>query len=86
MFTILAFLIYLVAICLPAYLLYHFGAQSWFWHLLSVMAGLAIGLVPTPPAWKTPELDLIFGFTFISLMTWGIGGLVGSLRHRMKPA
>ena len=86
MFSILAVLIYLVAFCVPVYLLYHFGPQNWFWHLLAVIAALAIGFIPTSPAWKTTALDLIFGSTFISMMTWGIGGFALTWRHRVKHA
>jgi hypothetical protein len=86
MFTILAVRIYLLAIRIPVYLLYHFGPRRWIWHLLSIMAALAIGFVPTPPAWKATELDLFFGFSFVSLMTWGIGGFVAFRRHRVRHA
>jgi hypothetical protein len=76
MASALVVLIYLVALAFPVYLLWHFRAQAWYWHMLSVAAALALGFVPTPPGWKMPAFDLVFGFSFIFLMVWGIGGLV----------
>jgi len=69
-------LIYLVALAVPVYLLYQFRAQAWYWHMLCVAGALALGFVPTPPAWKTQTFDLMFGFSFIFLMIWGVGGLI----------
>jgi len=76
MFNMLAVLLYLLAIGLPIFLLYRFHSRSWYWHLLALAAAMALGFVPTPPAWKTEALDLVFGFAFILLLVWGIGGLV----------
>ena len=82
MFNMLAVLIYLLAIGIPWFLLYHFRSQNWYWHLLAIAAALGLGFVPTPPAWKTETFDLVFGFTFILLLVWGIGGLVVFRPHR----
>ena len=82
MFSILAVLMYLLAIAIPVALLYCFRSQSWYWHLLAALAGLALGFVPTPPTWKTEAFDLVFGFVFILLLVWGIGGLVLLRPHR----
>jgi hypothetical protein len=76
MSSVLIVSVYLVALAFPIYLLYHFRAQHWYWHLLCVAAALALGFVPTPAEWKTKAFDLLFGFTFIALMVWGVGGLV----------
>ncbi len=44
---------------------------------LWLLAGaLVLGFIPTPPNWKTPALDMTFGFCFIALMVWGLGGLL----------
>jgi hypothetical protein len=86
MFTLLAVLVYLLAIGVPIFLLYLFRSQAWYWHLLAIVAALGIGLVPTPAEWKTAGLDVAFGFLFILLLVWGVGGLVVFRPHREKHA
>jgi hypothetical protein len=81
-----AVLVYLLAIGLPIFLLNRFRSQAWYWHLLAIAAGLALGFVPSPPEIKTATFDLIFGATFIFLMVWGIGGLLVFRPHREKHA
>jgi hypothetical protein len=76
MFGMLAVLVYLLAMGIPIFLLYHFHSQAWYWHTLSVMAAVAMGFVPIPTAFQKPEFDLLFGFVFILLMIWGAGGLI----------
>lgn len=76
MFIMLAVLVYLSAIAVPVYLLYRFGSEAWYWHLLSIAAAIAVGLVPTPPQWKSAGVDLLFGFVLTFLLLWGVGGLV----------
>ncbi len=76
MFGLLAVLVYLAAIGIPVFLLYRFHAQSWWWHVLALAAAIGLGFVPTPPAWKAASFDLVFGFAFILLLVWGVGGLV----------
>lgn len=84
MFGMLAVLDYLIALTIPVYLLRHFGSAHWFWHLVSIGAALALGLTPMPV--QGPAVDLTFGFVFIFLMTWGIGGLIPVHGHREKHA
>lgn len=86
MSSTLVLAVYLVALAIPLFLLYRFRAQAWYWHILCVVAAFALGLIPTPPEWKTQVLDMVFGFAFIFLLVWGLGGLVmfhrGRERHR----
>jgi len=81
MFTMLAILVYLVAIGVPLYLLYRFGSKGWYWHVLAIAAAVALGFVPTPPEWKSPTADLAFGFVLTFLLLWGAGGLVVHRPH-----
>ena len=81
MSSALVVLIYLTALGLPILLLYRFHALAWYWHLFAIAAALALGFVPTPAEWKTPAFDVAFGFCFILLMVWGVGGLVMFPRH-----
>jgi hypothetical protein len=67
---------YLVALAVPLALLYFFRSRAWYWHALSVAAAITLGVVPTPVEWKIPAFDLIFGFAFIALIVWGLGGLL----------
>jgi len=80
----IAILVYLLAIGIPVYLLHHFHSQAWYWHVLAILGALGIGMVPTPPAWKTAASDLIFGFVIGLMLVWGIGGLVLWRPHREK--
>jgi len=83
MYTLLAVLVYAAAVVVPACLLLRFHSQAWPWHLLAVAAGLAIGLTPIPPALQTQSFDLLFGFVFLFLICWGLGGLLlRPHRHR----
>jgi hypothetical protein len=87
MSSVLVPLVYVAALALPLFLLYQFRARTWYWHVLCVAAALALGFIPTPPAWKTLAVDMAFGFCFIVLIVWGLGGLMlfhgpkGSHRH-----
>ena len=75
MFSMVAILVYAVAVAIPAWLLYRFGPEPWYWHVLATLGGLALGLMPLPPAWSQLATGLLFGFVFVFLMVWGIGGL-----------
>lgn len=76
MFGMLAVLVYLLAMGIPIFLLYRYQSRAWYWHTLSIVAALAMGLVPIPSQYQKPEFDLLFGFVFILLMIWGAGGLI----------
>jgi len=82
----LAILVYIVAIGIPVALLFRYKSQAWYWHVLAVAAGLALGFIPTPQQLKTGSFDLLFGGLFILLMIWGIGGLVIYRPHLHKHA
>ena len=72
----LAVLVYLAAILLPTLLLCRFHAAHWFWHLAAVLAAAGLGFMPIPPEWQGPSYDLLFGFIFVVLLVWGVGGLI----------
>ena len=86
MYSLLAFLVYLAAVVIPVYLLYRFHSQAWYWHVLAILAAMAVGLVPTPPEWKSRGFDLLFGFVLVWLMVWGIGGFLTARGHRERHA
>ncbi len=66
--TLRVFLVYGTALALAAALLYFFRAR-WYWHLLSVMAAIGLGLIPGLRDWGVP--DLAVGWTFVFLFVWG---------------
>ena len=51
-----------------------------------LFAALALGLIPEPIGLPTAALDLVFGFAFVSLTIWGIGGLLRIRPHHEKHA
>lgn len=53
-------------------LLLVFRAKSWYWHVLSILAALVVGLVPIPPQLNTPQGSLIIGSVFTFLLLWGV--------------
>jgi len=77
----MAILAFLLAFGIPCYLLYRFHSQSWVLHVLAIAAALSLGFVQTPPEWKTKTMDLVFGFAFVFLLVWGVGGLLPVFRH-----
>ena len=86
MFGMLAILVYLVAMVVPLAILHRYGSASWFWHTLAICAALTLGLIPTPAPFNGLAADLIFGFCFVFLMIWGIGGLVVYRPHLHRHA
>lgn len=89
MFTALAVFVYLGSLALASALLYRFEAQAWYWHLLSFVMALGIGLTPLPWSGGDPAADLMVGFVFSLLFVWGIAGLVISVAtacgyHQLK--
>jgi hypothetical protein len=82
----LAILVYLAAAAIPAYFLYRYRSQGWYWHVLAIAAGIALGMVPIPPDYQRRGIDLVLGFVVVVLLFWGIGGLFMPHRHRERHA
>jgi hypothetical protein len=81
-------LIYGAIAALTLVLLYCFHA-NWYWHLLSVAAGLALGFmppdwIPVPASWGTTR-DIVLGSLFTFLVVWGIAAPLFR-RHHHAPA
>jgi hypothetical protein len=79
MFSLSAILIYVVAVvsvALPLYLLYRFRSQAWYWHVLAIIVALVIGLMPGTAVLQTENGSLLYGFWFLLLTIWGAGGLI----------
>jgi hypothetical protein len=73
--TTWAMIAYGFSAALALLLLYGSGPRRWYWHVLSAIAGLAIGLAPRrspfPSQLNTSQGDLIIGFIFVFLFFWG---------------
>lgn len=67
-------LAYGLAAMLALAALYFFHARAWYWHVASIVAALAIGLMPPPPNWSGPGLDLVTGMVLVFLLSWGVLG------------
>jgi hypothetical protein len=61
---------------LPLYLLFQFHPRAWYWHALAVVVAMTLGFIPMPVRLQSTASDLIFGFVFISLLIWGVCGLL----------
>ncbi|HTT64694.1 MAG TPA: hypothetical protein VMG35_22740 [Bryobacteraceae bacterium] len=71
MSTALVYVVYGFAFVLALLFVYLFHAR-WYWHVLSVLAALAVGLSPPLPGWDGPSRDLVYGSVFLFLMVWGL--------------
>ena len=80
------FLEAVVTLALPIYVLYRFRSQAWYWHVLAVILALAIGLMPGTALLQTLGGSMLYGFVFVVLMLWGIGGLIPYRPRRAKHA
>ena len=77
----------LVALCygsatlLSLYLLWHFGAKRWYWHVLSIVVALAIGLTPMPTILIHQSMTLVVGWIFALLFIWGVAAPLFAYRQ-----
>jgi hypothetical protein len=85
MFTV-AFLLDVLAVVLAVALAYFYHAP-WYWHVLSVLAALALGFSPPIPGWQTASRDLVYGVVVLFLLVWGFAEpfVHRFHRHSMKP-
>jgi hypothetical protein len=80
--TTWAMIVYGFSAVLALLLLYAAGPRRWYLHVLSLAAALAVGLMPIPPKWNTPQMSIIIGFTFFFLFLWGIAAPLFLKRRR----
>lgn len=63
-------------------ILWHFGAQRWYWHTLSTIVALGLGLAPMPEPLGQPVYTLVIGWVFTALFLWGvIAPVVAAIQH-----
>ena len=75
-----------VTLGLPIFLLYRFRSQAWYWHMLAIIAALVVGLMPGTALLETLSGSMLYGFVFVVLVVWGIGGLILYRPRRAKHA
>ena len=80
----LVYVVYGFSAVLALFCLYLFHAR-WYWHVLSVLAALAVGFAPPLPGWDGPTRDVIYGSVILFLFLWGVAEplLHRFHRHRM---
>jgi hypothetical protein len=67
---------YCGAALLAVLLLFFSGPKRWYWHILSLAAALAVGLMPIPAKWNTPQASVVIGVVFVFLFLWGVAAPV----------
>jgi hypothetical protein len=82
-------LIYGAMAVLALVLLYWFHA-NWYWHALSVVVALIIGMmppdmIPVPAAWGMTR-DIILGSVFTFLVIWGLAAPLFRRHHQTQAA
>jgi hypothetical protein len=70
--TAVVMAVYGGAVVLAVLLLFLFRAHAWYWHALSVVAAIAIGLAPIPASLRSTSGDLIIGAVVLFLFIWGV--------------
>jgi hypothetical protein len=83
----MVFVVYGAAAVLALALLYFIHA-NWYWHVLSLVAALAVGfmpadMIPVPAAWGTTR-DILVGGVFIFLAVWGIAAPLFRRHHHTE--
>lgn len=73
--TQLLFYAYVLAAVTAVMLLVLFRACRWYWHVVSLLAGLTAGLMPPPPTGGGDRFYLVTGINFMFFFMWGLGGL-----------
>jgi hypothetical protein len=58
------------------------GPKRWYWHILSLLLSLGIGLTPIPAALNTPRGSMIIGSAFTFFLVWGVAAPLFRNRRR----
>ena len=66
------FVVYGGAALIALALLYFLRARAWYWHVLSLVVALTVGLIPIPPKYNTTQGTLVIGSVFVFFLLWGV--------------
>jgi hypothetical protein len=80
--TTWAMLAYAVAGGFALILLFLSGSKAWYWHVLSGVVALGIGLTPIPTKYNTPTVNIIIGFCFVFMFLWAVASPFVGRRRR----
>ena len=70
------------AFLLALMLLFFKGPRRWYWHILSLLVALGVGLTPVPAKLNTPQGSMIIGSVFTFLFVWGVAAPLFRGRRR----
>jgi len=71
MSTIAVYVAYGFSVALALLFVYLFHAR-WYWHVLSVLAALAVGFSPPISGWTGLSRDVTYGAIVLFLLVWGV--------------
>jgi hypothetical protein len=66
------FVVYGGAALIALALLYFLRARAWYWHVLSLVVALTVGLIPIAPKYNTTQGTLVIGAVFVFFLLWGV--------------
>lgn len=78
-------LAYGLAFGLALALLYALRSLHWYWHVLSVLIALFVGLMPPFGGWSGQRYDLLIGGLFVFFLIWGVGSPLLKLHFPHMP-
>jgi hypothetical protein len=58
--------------------------QPWYWHVLSIVAAVWVGVRQVQGRWSSPESSLSASLAFAFLLLWGFAGPVLGEIHRQS--
>jgi hypothetical protein len=80
--TTWAMIAYAIAAGLALIFLFFSGSKAWYWHVLSGLAALGIGLIPIPPRYNITVVNIAVGFAFVFMFVWAVASPFIGRRRR----
>jgi hypothetical protein len=80
----MVFTAYGAAVAVALLLLWYFHSTRWYWHVLAVVAAIAIGVTPVPfdiSDAARRNFDVVVGSLFLLLFFWGAAAPLFRQRH-----
>ena len=80
--TTWAMVAYAAAAVFALIFLFFSGTKAWYWHVLSGLAAIGLGLTPIPPKYNTSAINIVIGFVFVFMFLWAIAAPFVARRRR----